>query len=86
MEARYIGDFCNNIYIEIIFAKIATAYKKHYPPSLGDDVWRLEKIGKNGAFDKRLADAGIRTVQDFLKQLVIDPGHLRTVRNILIET
>ncbi|GJN05892.1 hypothetical protein PR202_ga23565 [Eleusine coracana subsp. coracana] len=25
-------------------------YRKHYPPVLGDDVWRLEKIGKEGAF------------------------------------
>ncbi|XP_010922069.1 calmodulin-binding protein 60 D isoform X2 [Elaeis guineensis] len=55
------------------------SYKKHYPPSLGDEVWRLEKIGKNGAFDRRLADAGIRTVQEFLKQLVINPSRLRTI-------
>ncbi|MBA0678444.1 hypothetical protein Goari_019790, partial [Gossypium aridum] len=29
-------------------------YKKHHPPSLSDEVWRLEKIGKDGAFHKRL--------------------------------
>ncbi|XP_008797626.1 calmodulin-binding protein 60 D-like isoform X2 [Phoenix dactylifera] len=55
------------------------SYKKHYPPSLGDKVWRLEKIGKGGAFDRRLAAAGIKTVQEFLKQLVIDPCRLRSI-------
>ncbi|CAA2981416.1 calmodulin-binding 60 A [Olea europaea subsp. europaea] len=29
-------------------------YKKHHPPFLSDEVWRLEKIGKDGAFHKRL--------------------------------
>jgi len=56
-------------------------YRKHHPPSLDDEVWRLEKIGKDGAFHKRLADNGINTVQEFLKNLVIDQDRLRSVRN-----
>lgn len=55
------------------------SYKKHYPPSLGDKVWRLENIGKDGAFDRRLAAEGIETVQDFLRKLVINPRHLRSI-------
>ncbi|KAG6504102.1 hypothetical protein ZIOFF_036431 [Zingiber officinale] len=51
--------------------------KKHHPPSLDDRVWRLKNIGKNGIFDKRLADAGIRTVQDLLKLSMLDMQRLR---------
>jgi hypothetical protein len=56
-------------------------YKKHHPPALADDVWRLEKIGKDGVFHKKLADFGIHTVQDFLRNLVMDQYGLRSVRN-----
>lgn len=55
-------------------------YKKHHPPLPGDDVWRLEKIGKDGVFHKKLADNGINTVQDFLRNLVMDQDRLRNVR------
>lgn len=54
-------------------------YKKHHPPSLLDEVWRLEKIGKGGAFHRRLAQANIKSVKDFLVQLFIDPSKLRDV-------
>lgn len=54
-------------------------YKKHYPPALNDDVWRLEKIGKDGSFHKRLNKAGIRTVEDFLRLVVKDSQRLRNV-------
>ncbi|XP_030455602.1 protein SAR DEFICIENT 1-like [Syzygium oleosum] len=54
-------------------------YKKHYPPQLGDEVWRLEKIGKEGAFHKKLGEEGINTVQDFLKLSVVDPMKLRRI-------
>ncbi|XP_010032156.2 protein SAR DEFICIENT 1 isoform X1 [Eucalyptus grandis] len=54
-------------------------YKKHYPPQLGDEVWRLEKIGKEGAFHKKLGEEGIQTVQDFLKLSVVDPSKLRKI-------
>ncbi|XP_056692721.1 calmodulin-binding protein 60 B isoform X2 [Spinacia oleracea] len=54
-------------------------YKKHYPPALTDDVWRLEKIGKDGSFHKRLNTARIYTVEDFLRLAVRDPQKLRTI-------
>lgn len=55
-------------------------YKKHYPPALHDDVWRLEKIGKDGSFHKRLNKAGIFTVEDFLRLVARDQQSLRNVR------
>ena len=55
-------------------------YKKHYPPFLSDNLWRLEKIRKDGPIDKKLESEGIRTVQDFLKLNTIDPNKLRSVR------
>ena len=54
-------------------------YKKHYPPALKDEVWRLEKIGKDGSFHKRLNKSGILTVEDFLRLVVRDPQKLRTI-------
>ncbi|CAL9226846.1 unnamed protein product [Arabidopsis halleri] len=54
-------------------------YKKHYPPALNDEVWRLEKIGKDGAFHKRLTAAGIVTVEGFLRKLVRDSAKLRAI-------
>jgi hypothetical protein len=54
-------------------------YKKHYPPALTDEVWRLDKIGKDGAFHKRLNTAQINTVEDFLRLVVMDPQRLRNV-------
>ncbi|MBA0819305.1 hypothetical protein Gohar_021404 [Gossypium harknessii] len=55
-------------------------YKKHYPPALNDEVWRLEKIGKDGSFHKKLNQAGIFTVEDFLILVVRDSQRLRNVR------
>ncbi|PTQ44825.1 hypothetical protein MARPO_0018s0017 [Marchantia polymorpha] len=54
-------------------------YKKHYPPALHDEVWRLDKIGKDGAFHKRLNQSGIQTVEDFLRLVVMDPQKLRNI-------
>ncbi|KAK1279913.1 hypothetical protein QJS04_geneDACA003075 [Acorus gramineus] len=54
-------------------------YKKHYPPSLFDKVWRLEKIGKDGTFHRKLAEEGINTVQDFLKLWVVNPTCLKRI-------
>ncbi|XP_038724673.1 calmodulin-binding protein 60 A-like [Tripterygium wilfordii] len=54
-------------------------YKKHHPPSLLDEVWRLEKIGKDGAFHRRLSRENIKTVKDFLTLLVINPPRLRHI-------
>lgn len=55
-------------------------YKKHYPPKLDDEVWRLEKIGKDGSFHKKLNEAGIYKVEDFLRLVVRDSQKLRNVR------
>ncbi|XP_062159389.1 protein SAR DEFICIENT 1 [Alnus glutinosa] len=57
-------------------------YKKHHPPQLEDEVWRLEKIGKDGAFHRKLTTAGIKTVQDFLKLSVVDPSKLKNTLGI----
>eukprot|EP00268_Persea_americana_P046879 TRINITY_DN4849_c1_g1_i3.p1 TRINITY_DN4849_c1_g1~~TRINITY_DN4849_c1_g1_i3.p1 ORF type:complete len:653 (-),score=155.34 TRINITY_DN4849_c1_g1_i3:806-2764(-) len=54
-------------------------YKKHYPPRLDDDVWRLEKIGKDGSFHKRLNEVGIYKVEDFLRLVVRDSQKLRNI-------
>ena len=64
-----------NCYYFVLF----TVYKKHYPPALTDDVWRLEKIGKDGSFHKKLNNAGIFIVEDFLRLVVKDPQKLRNV-------
>ncbi|KAJ1268235.1 hypothetical protein BS78_07G120600 [Paspalum vaginatum] len=52
-------------------------YKKHHPPFLTDNLWRLKNIGKDGPIDKRLESEGIRTVQDFLKLNTMNPERLR---------
>uniref|UniRef100_A0A5B7BXK3 Uncharacterized protein n=1 Tax=Davidia involucrata TaxID=16924 RepID=A0A5B7BXK3_DAVIN len=57
-------------------------YKKHHPPALDDEVWRLEKIGKDGAFHKKLASQDIKTVQDFLKMSVVDQTKLRKILGV----
>ncbi|VFQ86597.1 unnamed protein product [Cuscuta campestris] len=54
-------------------------YKKHHPPSLLDEVWRLEKIGKDGAFHRRLSKERVYTVKDFLTLLSLDSGRLRNI-------
>jgi hypothetical protein len=54
-------------------------YRKHHPPFLEDEVWRLEKIGKEGAFHKRLNKEKIVTVKDFLTLLHLDAPRLRKV-------
>ncbi|GMH01309.1 hypothetical protein Nepgr_003148 [Nepenthes gracilis] len=54
-------------------------YKKHYPPKLSDEVWRLEKIGKDGAFHKRLNKERVKTVKDFLIMLHLQPARLRDI-------
>lgn len=54
-------------------------YKKHYPPALTDEVWRLEKIGKDGSFHKKLNNAGIVSVEDFLRLVVKDQQKLRNI-------
>ncbi|XP_073030111.1 calmodulin-binding protein 60 B-like isoform X2 [Primulina eburnea] len=53
------------------------SYQKHYPPSLEDEVWRLEKIAKDGVSHNRLAQFGLLSVQDFLRAYVTDMPSLR---------
>ncbi|GAB2223754.1 hypothetical protein Droror1_Dr00004494 [Drosera rotundifolia] len=54
-------------------------YKKHYPPKLSDEVWRLEKIGKDGAFHKRLSKEHVKSVREFLILLHVHPEKLRGI-------
>ncbi|KAL5209737.1 hypothetical protein ABZP36_005360 [Zizania latifolia] len=54
-------------------------YKKHHPPVLDDEVWRLKKIGKEGAFHKRLNREKIVTVKDFLTLLHLDAPRLQKI-------
>ncbi|KGN63613.2 calmodulin-binding protein 60 A isoform X1 [Cucumis sativus] len=54
-------------------------YKKHHPPTLQDEVWRLQKISKDGAYHKRLSQEKIETVKDFLTQLYVQPSRLRNI-------
>ncbi|KAJ0078581.1 hypothetical protein Patl1_22289 [Pistacia atlantica] len=56
-------------------------YKKHYPPSLDDEVWRLEKIAKDGTFHERLADKEVKTVRAFLQLHTTNPKMLRNMLN-----
>ncbi|XP_071736968.1 LOW QUALITY PROTEIN: calmodulin-binding protein 60 B-like [Rutidosis leptorrhynchoides] len=53
------------------------SYQKHHPPYLGDEIWRLEKIAKDGVFHKRLASYRIRTVKDFLQMYATNRSLLR---------
>jgi len=55
-------------------------YKKHDIPSLNDDVWRLKKISKDGAFYDALRSSGILVVKDFLRLYYKDEQALRNVR------
>ncbi|CAA7015198.1 unnamed protein product [Microthlaspi erraticum] len=54
-------------------------YKKHYPPALHDEVWRLDRVAKDGALHKKLLKANVTTVEDFLRILVKDPQKLRSL-------
>lgn len=49
-----------------------------------DEVWRLEKIAKDGASHKRLANHGIYTVKDFLRLYVSKPHYLRQVKHFFL--
>ncbi|TKY52289.1 Calmodulin-binding protein 60 G [Spatholobus suberectus] len=51
-------------------------YKKHYPPSLNDDVWRLEQIAKDGKIHKRLSLHGIHTIKDLMRLYTTNPSSL----------
>ncbi|CAA3007015.1 calmodulin-binding 60 C [Olea europaea subsp. europaea] len=58
------------------------SYQKHYPPSLDDEVWRLEKIAKGGPSHKLLAQNDIFSVRDFLRLYITDQPSLRSLLKI----
>lgn len=58
------------------------SYQKHYPPALDDEVWRLEKIAKDGTSHKKLNDSGILTVRDFLRLCTRDQPRLRAILDV----
>ncbi|KAF7063986.1 hypothetical protein CFC21_070430 [Triticum aestivum] len=53
--------------------------QKHGIPSLDDDVWRLQKISKDGVFHEALKGSGIFSVKDFLTSYYKDEHTLRKV-------
>ncbi|KAL0454731.1 UNVERIFIED_CONTAM: Calmodulin-binding protein 60 C [Sesamum latifolium] len=55
------------------------AYQKHHPPSLDDEVWRLEKIAKDGTSHQKLTQCGITSVRDFLRLYFSDQFTLRAI-------
>ncbi|KAF8105450.1 hypothetical protein N665_0157s0038 [Sinapis alba] len=58
------------------------SYKKHHPPYPGDEVWRLEKIAKDGASALRLAEREIYTVKDFRRFYAKDPNGLYKILGV----
>jgi len=54
-------------------------YKKYDIPMLNDDVWRLKKISKGGAFYDALRGSGILFVKDFLRLYYKDKQALRKI-------
>ncbi|KAH6826477.1 hypothetical protein C2S53_014331 [Perilla frutescens var. hirtella] len=55
------------------------SYQKHHPPALEDEVWRLERIAKDGTSHKKLNDSGIFTVGEFLRRCARDQSRLREI-------
>ncbi|KAL3632742.1 hypothetical protein CASFOL_025726 [Castilleja foliolosa] len=55
------------------------SYQKHHPPALDDEVWRLEKIAKDGPSHKKLTQNGILCVRDFLRLYFKDQFALRSI-------
>lgn len=55
---------------------LVAANEKSESPRLDDDVYRIDTIARDGVYHKRLQEANIHTVQDFLKALNKDPDEL----------
>ncbi|KAG7556629.1 CALMODULIN-BINDING PROTEIN60 [Arabidopsis suecica] len=55
------------------------SYRKHHPPYPNDEVWRLEKIAKDGVSAKRLAKQKIKTVKEFRRVYTVDPNALHNI-------
>ncbi|XP_058226224.1 calmodulin-binding protein 60 A-like isoform X2 [Rhododendron vialii] len=56
-----------------------TYNEKHYPPSLNDEIWRLKKICRDGAFHNRLVTENVKTVKDFLTRYFINRQSLQNI-------
>ncbi|CAN6448112.1 unnamed protein product [Victoria cruziana] len=54
-------------------------YEKHDRPNSNDEVWRLKGIARNGPYHKALTGESISTVEDFVRQLVMNPERLRNI-------
>ena len=67
------------LFVTNLLLLCSVVYKKHYPRALHDEVWRLDRIAKDGALHKKLIKAEIVSVEDFLRLLVKDPQRLRSV-------
>ncbi|CAL4906104.1 unnamed protein product [Urochloa decumbens] len=63
----------------IVKERRGEGYRKHDIPLLNDDVWRLKKISKDGAFHDALRGSGILFVKDFLKLYYKDEQALRKI-------
>jgi hypothetical protein len=57
------------------------ANEKRHPPSLDDELYRLEEISRDGVYHRRLKEVKINKVEDFLKALNEDSNKLRGVKN-----
>ncbi|KAL7139060.1 hypothetical protein ABFS83_09G025400 [Erythranthe nasuta] len=57
-------------------------YGNHYPPSLSDEVWRLENIGKDGTRCNQLYNNKILKVKDFLFLHSINPQRLQEILGV----
>ncbi|KAL9280759.1 Calmodulin-binding protein 60 G [Arabidopsis thaliana] len=55
------------------------SYKKHHPPCPSDEVWRLEKIAKDGVSATRLAERKILTVKDFRRLYTVNRNELHNI-------
>lgn len=86
LGAKVADGFCEGIRIREAKTEAFTVkdhrgelYKKHYPPALHDEVWRLDRIAKDGALHKKLLCSNIVSVEDFLRLLVRDQQKLRSI-------
>ncbi|KAJ8550723.1 hypothetical protein K7X08_000093 [Anisodus acutangulus] len=61
-------------------------YKKHHPPSLSNEVWRLENIGKDGAFHRSLSKERVNSMKDFMTLHYLDPTRIRNVLGTSMST
>ncbi|XP_027932794.1 calmodulin-binding protein 60 D-like [Vigna unguiculata] len=57
-------------------------YKKHFPPFLDDELWRLKKIAKEGRIQKQFSLHGIHTVKDLLRQCISNEESLYKMLDI----